>query len=1168
MNNMNDIRTSTGDEKLLFMKQALVDIYSLRSHRQLGEVFGDIVDSSITIQQFEYNICQYFRIRFLNFSEKLNPYSSSQSIRWKCQILCNDQDPFDANYIIRFLPPDIDASTSLFLHSFGDDRFLFVTIVGIYMKDSQKNINDQFYNQHWAEMALFRNGITFADQKYFFLGAEESERKAIAKIVENPSKRKKQKGLSAWFFNERPPGTTAKQVIPIPWIRDYLGHLTQEKPGKCNARLKLGFSNIFLLDGVHENQLLIKDDVPNPIHPSKVMTDGCGLISLSLARLIPYGIMQGIVQRDRDAKMPVAVMLQIRCVCAQGLFKGCLLVTSDENLCPAGCVVFRPSMQKSDSSPSYSNSSTRKPLFGIVRSFESPSLLKSPKKQDKSDYSVRLNQQTCLLLHYLKIPYEYFEDLMKKELLTLMNCLRTTEDAKKLVKQVLKSTNQQATSSDGGIVVDEEEFFEDLTEESDLTIMLDNDNQDEMSVLSGFPFDDDGKEFMFDQLPEKNSNNRVILEDDGGFYDDIMNQKASSTIRRNDDRSSSAELVRLLLMAGFSLQESFVRQEFDKIIEFRYKHLIECRLQIRNSLYLVGAPDPYGFLEPNEVFISFPNDRQDITNVSFLDCKTLKGKVLVTRHPTSYPGDLRLFTAVSHPLLEKNSISSSNGGVIVFSTKGDRAPADQMSGGDYDGDLFLISYNDESGFLDYFEPVPPLVEEEEPAESVSYHAITEYGCPHAIGECRECWDILGVSILRSLLLTTQKQNIGRYSIAWQRYADVDPMSKEALECARISRIALDAAKTGKKIPENAILLSDAPLPHYLETIKDSKYQYYQHGVSKNKNMNQNNLTGSQNDDDLFEEEFEAGFVPIPNTIPLSQVTNQFDSMGLNKNTGNSPMGNKLSSNSRKSSSMGKSYHSNSVIGRLYDLTQRIRSEFDEASAALYELPQQSNNNPREMTEQPIYFDFDCAVVVELDFNPLYQQSAQSSAYSSKELEKIQQFLIPKEILKKYCSFNTKYFTLQKTTEFQDRLYELFPHWIELFNYYFIQIKEFNMKLKELLDNRRNFNKFEKNKIIDELRETHYQSFLQKVTEYSEIFPMIPSKLIRLRIAGIIYLSTYLSIKPSQSGRNKSRKENHPLSYCWNLYSKELIYNKHQVSLKRQQLSMFELISPKEINFWL
>ena len=56
-----------------------------------------------------------------------------------------------------------------------------------------------------------------------------------------------------------------------------------------------------------------------------------------------------------------------------------------------------------------------------------------------------------------------------------------------------------------------------------------------------------------------------------------------------------------------------------------------------------------------------------------------------------HPGDIRLLTAVRNDKLSA-FVSASSGGAIFFSTQGTRSRADEMGGGDYDGDTFIIIY--------------------------------------------------------------------------------------------------------------------------------------------------------------------------------------------------------------------------------------------------------------------------------------------------------------------------------------------------------------------------------------------------------------------------------------------------------------------------------------------
>lgn len=108
----------------------------------------------------------------------------------------------------------------------------------------------------------------------------------------------------------------------------------------------------------------------------------------------------------------------------------------------------------------------------------------------------------------------------------------------------------------------------------------------------------------------------------------------------------------------------------------------------------MGLPDSYHTLQPGQVFVLLPES---------LGRQVLQGPVLVTRNPIIHPSDIRRLTAVRNQKLSqlyKNSV----GGCIVFATQGDRSAADEMSGGDFDGDTYLVIYkNDE--LMETFQPI-------------------------------------------------------------------------------------------------------------------------------------------------------------------------------------------------------------------------------------------------------------------------------------------------------------------------------------------------------------------------------------------------------------------------------------------------------------------------------
>ena len=68
--------------------------------------------------------------------------------------------------------------------------------------------------------------------------------------------------------------------------------------------------------------------------------------------------------------------------------------------------------------------------------------------------------------------------------------------------------------------------------------------------------------------------------------------------------------------------------------------------------------------------------------------KALEGKILMSRNPCTHPGDIRLLNAIgNHP--EFDHLVN----VVVFPSTGDRPLCNMMSGGDLDGDVYFICWD-------------------------------------------------------------------------------------------------------------------------------------------------------------------------------------------------------------------------------------------------------------------------------------------------------------------------------------------------------------------------------------------------------------------------------------------------------------------------------------------
>ncbi|PQE30188.1 hypothetical protein CJF32_00003667 [Rutstroemia sp. NJR-2017a WRK4] len=169
------------------------------------------------------------------------------------------------------------------------------------------------------------------------------------------------------------------------------------------------------------------------------------------------------------------------------------------------------------------------------------------------------------------------------------------------------------------------------------------------------------------------------------------------------------ERLNLLLDAGFDPQTLFYMKELARAaFKYRCEELKErLNITVSKSTYVYMIPDFWGVLEPNEVYLDLSSF---VDNMSKFPDKLLKDvDVLVARNPAHYASDIQRVTAVCR----EQFVGLRD--VIVFSTKGKPSLAAKLSGGDYDGDMAWVCWDNR--IVDIFEnaevpsPLPDLVKE-------------------------------------------------------------------------------------------------------------------------------------------------------------------------------------------------------------------------------------------------------------------------------------------------------------------------------------------------------------------------------------------------------------------------------------------------------------------------
>jgi RNA-dependent RNA polymerase len=159
--------------------------------------------------------------------------------------------------------------------------------------------------------------------------------------------------------------------------------------------------------------------------------------------------------------------------------------------------------------------------------------------------------------------------------------------------------------------------------------------------------------------------------------------KALAWLERDGAELDSGEITMTdtayrMIKAGHDVKEPRVQELTGRMIgAFMVSFREKLSIPVSQSAFVYGICDETRTLKENEVVVH-------ASKYGYIT-----GKVLVSRSPCGHPGDFRLLEAVRTPLGPqwKNC--------IVFPMAGRQPVADQMSGGDLDGDEFFITWNEE-----------------------------------------------------------------------------------------------------------------------------------------------------------------------------------------------------------------------------------------------------------------------------------------------------------------------------------------------------------------------------------------------------------------------------------------------------------------------------------------
>ena len=240
-----------------------------------------------------------------------------------------------------------------------------------------------------------------------------------------------------------------------------------------------------------------------------------------------------------------------------------------------------------------------------------------------------------------------------------------------------------------------------------------------------------------------------------------------------------------------------------RLAELRAK----CSLNVELSALLFGVMDERGVLPYGQVFVR----RSDTGAV-------LEGEVFIVKMPACHPGDVLRLTAVDHPELRAAELFD----VVVFPQVGPRPHPDETSGGDLDGDKFLICWDPQllppssAPPADYRAAAPPaVVAGQQDGLEWMWGEAAGRGIP--LVDC----DALG----RWFVAYLANQNLGQLSNAHMAWADQSSLGAQDPKCLHLAQLcshAVDFQKSGKPAAF-PIELKPRMRPDYMEGNPNRSY---------------------------------------------------------------------------------------------------------------------------------------------------------------------------------------------------------------------------------------------------------------------------------------------------------------------------------------------------------
>jgi RNA-dependent RNA polymerase len=285
---------------------------------------------------------------------------------------------------------------------------------------------------------------------------------------------------------------------------------------------------------------------------------------------------------------------------------------------------------------------------------------------------------------------------------------------------------------------------------------------------------------------------------------------AMDMLLRNIDLNQSTVQLASMIVDGFmATNDPFFMSCLRLWRAWSIKYLKEkAKIFVEKGAFVLGCVDETGILKghensnPSSDFTHdvnlLPEIFLQITDPGNKGFKVVEGVCTLARNPSLHPGDTRVVRAVDVPQLRHMR------NCVVLPSTGDRDIASMCSGGDLDGDDYLVMWDldllpDEWNYapMDYTAP-PPVISD----GPVTVDAMTSFFVTHM-----------------------KNDNLGRIATAHRYWADMEDdgvKDDKCIQLAALHSMAVDYAKTGvpAEMPKE---LKIKKYPHWAEKEKHRSY---------------------------------------------------------------------------------------------------------------------------------------------------------------------------------------------------------------------------------------------------------------------------------------------------------------------------------------------------------